>query len=68
MMKADDFLNWMEKAKCSSAIDVVRVLGVGRNQAQQWVASAKAGDDVEVKLTVALAMSARAHQLNRWPD
>jgi len=66
-MDGQDFLDWMNKAGCKHAADIVRTLGVGRNQAQTWLADAKDGKAVVVKTTVALAMSATAASLSPWP-
>lgn len=62
-----DFLDWMNKAGCHNAADIVRTLGVGRNQAQTWLADAKDGKAVTVRPSVALAMSATAAALPPWP-
>ncbi len=66
-MTGPDFLEWMDVAGCKNAADIVRTLGVGRNQAQSWLADAKEGKAVSVKPTVALAMSAVAAPLDPWP-
>ena len=58
----------MKHTGCRSAADVVRHLGVGRNHAQGMVAAAEAGADVEIKRTVALAMTAIANGLRPWDD
>lgn len=67
-MKAQDFLSWMQVTGCKSAADIIRTLGVARNIAQVWVASAEAGEDVAIKRTVALAMTAVANGLRPWDD
>ena len=67
-MKAEQFIDWMQKTGCRSAADIVRCLDLGRNSAQVMVASAEAGEDIELKRTVALAMSAVANGLRPWGD
>jgi hypothetical protein len=67
-VKAQDFLSWMQVTGCKSAADIIRTLGVARNIAQGWVASAEAGEDVAIKRTVALAMTAVANGLRPWDD
>jgi hypothetical protein len=67
-VKAQDFLSWMQVTKCKTAADIVRTLDVGRNIAQGWVASAEAGEDVAIKRTVALAMTAIANGLRPWDE
>lgn len=65
-MDAQDFIAWMEKAGAKHATDVVRILGVGRNQAQAMVNAAKTGNPVPLKLTVRLAMRAVADGQPPW--
>ncbi len=67
-MKAKEFREWMQRTGCRSAVDVVRHLGIGRNQAQDMVAAAEGGADIDVKRTVALAMTAIANGLRPWDD
>ncbi|MDO5620235.1 MAG: hypothetical protein Q4G24_02055 [Paracoccus sp. (in: a-proteobacteria)] len=62
-MTAQDFLDWMAHEHCRTAADIVRTLKCGRTQAERWVSAARAGQDVEVKRTVALAMTAIALSL-----
>ena len=65
-MTAQDFLAWMDAAKARFAADIVRMIGVNRNTAQRWVAAAEAGEDLDIKPTVALAMSAAVAGLQPW--
>ena len=65
-MKAQKFIDWMETVGISKAADIVRLLGISRNHAQIMVKTAKAGNDVEIKLSLALAMSAVANGLEPW--
>lgn len=67
-MKAQDFLSWMETTGYKSAADIVRHLDVGRNLAQRWLTSAQAGEDLPIKKTVALAMTAAANGLLPWDE
>lgn len=67
-MTAQDFLRWMETVKIRYAADIVTLLDVNRNTAAQWLALARDGQDVPVKRTVALAMSAVAQGLKPWDD
>lgn len=67
-MKAQEFMEWMRLTGCRSAADVVRQLGIGRNQAQQMVAAAEAGADIDAKRTLALAMTAIANGLRPWDE
>ncbi|HEY8262383.1 MAG TPA: hypothetical protein VIG55_14310 [Methylosinus sp.] len=61
-MKAQDFLAWIGAVNARYAANVIELLDVSRNTAQEWVASAKEGRDVPVK-RIALAMSAVARGL-----
>lgn len=65
-MKAQVFLDWMTTTGCRTAADVSERLGLSRNIAQTMVATAKAGQDVETKQYVALAMTALANGLRPW--
>ena len=67
-MDAQDFLDWMRRTRCRTAADIVRLLGCARGPAEAWVRAARAGEAVEVKETVRLAMTATAHHLGPWPD
>ena len=67
-MKAQQFQEWMHRTGCRSAADVVRLLDIGRNTAQAMVAEAEAGQELQVKRTVALAMTAVANCLRPWDD
>jgi hypothetical protein len=67
-MRARDFLAWMETVGARFAADVVEKIGVNRNTAQEWLALAKDGQDVPVKRSVALAMSAVAQGLKPWDE
>lgn len=67
-MKAQQFQEWMHRTGCRSAADVVRLLDIGRNTAQAMVAEAEAGQDLQIKRTVALAMTAVANGLRPWDD
>lgn len=48
----------MQTTGIKSGADLSNTLGVGRNQAQRAIAAAKLGEDVTVKKTFALAMTA----------
>ncbi|MCI5087132.1 MAG: hypothetical protein MRY67_14520 [Rhodovulum sp.] len=65
-MTAKDFLAWMEQTGHASGADITRSLGLGRNQAQTLVARARAGEDVQIKPAIALAMTAIANGLRPW--
>lgn len=65
-MTAQDFLDWMDKMNVTKAVEIVGLLGIGRNPAQGYLNDAKAGRDVELKRAVALAMSACAQNLQPW--
>lgn len=67
-MKAQDFRSWMNAVGATYGTDVMEILGLSRNVATQLVTAAKAGQDVEVKRTVALAMSATAQRLKPWDE
>jgi hypothetical protein len=67
-MKGQDFLDWLEKVGGRHAADLPDLIGVNRNTAQEWLALAKAGADVPVKRTAALAMTAVAHGLEPWGE
>lgn len=67
-MQAQDFKRWMQQTGCRSAADVVRHLGIGRNQAQEMVSASEAGCELEIKRTVALAMTAIANGLRPWHE
>lgn len=67
-MKAQDFRDWMDATGNQKAIEVADSLGLSRNVAQRIVADVKAGEDIEVKRTVQLAMSAVAQKLKPWGD
>lgn len=67
-MKAQVFLEWMETTGIRKAVEIVDQLGVGRNQAQQMVADARAGNDLDVKKAVALAMRAIADDRPPWGE
>ncbi|OCC05146.1 hypothetical protein BA190_09525 [Labrys sp. WJW] len=65
-MRGQDFLRWMDVVGARFAGDVAERLGTGRNIAQRWLALAKAGEDVPVQHSYALAMSALASGLKPW--
>lgn len=67
-MTAQEFLNWMETVGFHKAVQVSDALGISRNNAQEIVADVKAGRDIKVKRTVALAMSAIAQGLKPWDE
>ena len=67
-MKSQVFLDWMGAVGARFAVDVAEILGLSRVTATNLVSAAKAGHDVEVKKTVALAMSATAQRLKPWDD
>ena len=67
-MKAQDFLAWMDATGNSTAIAVCDTLGIARETGRKMVAEAKAGRDVPVKRTVALAMTAAANDLRPWDE
>lgn len=67
-MKAQDFLSWMDAVGARFGTDVMDILGLSRNTATQLVTAAKAGQDLDIKRTVALAMSATAQKLRPWDD
>lgn len=59
---------WMDAVGARYGVEVMEILGLSRNTATQMVTAAKAGEDVEVKRTVALAMSAAAQKLKPWDE
>jgi len=65
-MTSQEFLEWMETMGFTKAAQIVTCLTVSRNHAQRWVRDAQAGLDVDIKPTVALAMSAAVHGLPPW--
>ncbi len=65
-MTSEDFKSWMNETGIRRASQIVALLGVARNSAQIWVNDAKAGRDVKIKPTVALAMSAVAAGIPAW--
>lgn len=67
-MKAKRFLDWMSATGNTSAADLVRALDLGRNNAQDMVAKARAGEDIHIKRAVALAMTAVANGLRPWDE
>lgn len=58
----------MRAAHIKSGADFAAALDLGRNQAQRTISAIKRGEDVTVKKTVALAMSALAQGLKPWDD
>jgi hypothetical protein len=67
-MKAQDFLDWADKTGNRHAADLVRETGMSRNDAQKLYRAAKAGEDLEIRQTLALAMSAIAAGLKPWGE
>jgi hypothetical protein len=67
-MRAQDFLAWMDAVQARFAADVSASIGVNRNTAQEWLALARDGNDVPVKRTIALAMTAAALGALPWGD
>lgn len=67
-MEAQDFLDWMDKLNIRKASEIVAILGIGRNQAQTYVTSARAGKSLDLKHTIALAMTAAAHDFPAWGE
>lgn len=65
-MNAQDFVDWMEKVGAKHASDIVRLLGISRNNAQTLLVRVKAGEPVALKLTVRLAMRAVADGQPPW--
>lgn len=65
-MTSQEFLDWMGKIGIHKAVEIKSAIGVSRNTAQMFLKHAKAGDDVPINQTVALAMSARAAGLPAW--
>ena len=65
-MTSQDFLEWMAAVGATKAIQIVEILGVGRNQAQRWVNDANAGNEIQIKKATALAMTAAANNLTAW--
>jgi len=49
-----------------TAGSVAETLGSARNTVQNWFNLAKTGEDVPVKRSTALAMSALYHRLDEW--
>ena len=58
----------MEIVGCKTAADIAAHLGIHRNSAQKMRAEIRAGREIEVKQTVALAMSAVAALLPAWGE
>lgn len=67
-MKSQDFLDWMDRCGIKYATDVAAKLGLARETARKMVEAARAGHDVPVKRTVALAMTAIANSLRPWDE
>lgn len=67
-MRAQDFLDWMDAVGAKTAADVRKCLGLSRGSAEKYVGDAKAGNPVDIKETVALAMSAVAIKLAPWGE
>lgn len=67
-MKAQDFLDWMKLVGAKSAADLITTIGLSRNTAQVLVQKAKEGEDLTLKRTVLLAMSAVAQGLKPWDE
>jgi hypothetical protein len=65
-MTAQEFSEWMDATGCRFAADIVEKIGLSRNLAQRILSDVKDGKDVEIKPTVALAMSAAAAGLEPW--
>ena len=67
-MRNQDFKDWLQTTGIKSGAHLSNTLGVGRNQAQRAIAAAKLGEDVTVKKTFALGMTALAQGLKPWDD
>lgn len=67
-MKAQDFLNWMAATGTKTGKEVSERVGLHRTTAQDLVALAKSGEDLPIKRTVALAMTAVAQGLKPWDE
>lgn len=67
-MTSQQFLAWMEHSGCNNAVAVGEALGLARETARKMVAEAKAGKDVPIKRSVALAMTALANGLRPWDE
>lgn len=65
-MKSQHFLDWMDRCGIRYATDVGTELGLSRETARKMVEAAKAGQDVPMKRTVSLAMTALANSLKPW--
>lgn len=67
-MKAQDFLAWMDAVGIKTATDVGRTLGLSREWSRRYVVAAKAGEEVDMKLSTRLAMTALANGLRPWDE
>lgn len=67
-MRAQEFNEWACKTGIRSAADMVRATGMSRNLAQEIYKAAAEGRDVEIKRSLALAMSAIAAGLKPWGE
>jgi hypothetical protein len=67
-MKAQAFRAFLEKQAIRTAAKFAELTGVNRNTSQEYFALADAEQDVPVKRTVALAMSAIAQGLKPWDE
>lgn len=67
-MMAQEFLDWMAKCDLKTARSVEAALGLGRNAAARYVASARSGEDLDLPRYVRLAMSAHAQGLRPWDE
>jgi len=67
-MKAQDFLAWTEATGLTSARLVYEALDASRNTVQGWFVDAEEGNDLKIKRTTALAMSAIHQGLRPWDE
>ncbi len=65
-MKPQHFMAWRHATGCRFAERFVDAVGVSRGTAQAYFRAAKAGRDVPISKSVALAMAAVAAGLEPW--
>ena len=67
-MKSQEFMEWRKATGCRFAEGFVEAVGVSRGTAQGYYRAAKAGKDVPISRSVALAMAAVAAGLKPWAN
>ncbi len=67
-MKPQEFMAWRNATGCRFAERFVDAVGVSRGTAQGYYRAAKAGKDVPISKSIALAMAAVAAGLKPWGE